>query len=90
MELILEYVKRRLREIGPPRWEAIAEACGIAKTLPRKIAYCDRENPGVMTVQPLVTYLQAIDRGEIALPAPRPRAEPTHKCDELVVPSCDA
>lgn len=70
MESIMAYLKRRLREAGPPRWEAVAAATGVAKTLPRKIAYGDRENPGVETVQPLVDLFQAIDRGERELPEP--------------------
>lgn len=62
MEPILDYLKRRLLEAGSQQWEAIAAECGVAKTLPRKIAYGDRENPGVQTVQPLVNYFQALDR----------------------------
>lgn len=68
MEPIIDYLKRKLKEAGPARWEAIAEAAGIAKTLPRKIAYSDRENPGVATIQPLLDYFQSVDRGEIELP----------------------
>jgi hypothetical protein len=68
MEPIIDFLKRRLREAGPARWEAIAGAAGIAKTLPRKIAYDDRDNPGVQTIQPLIDYFQAVDRGECALP----------------------
>lgn len=70
MEPIIEYVKRRLRECGPASWEQIAVECGVAKTLPRKIVYGDRENPGVQTVQPLLTYLQDVERGARHLPAP--------------------
>jgi hypothetical protein len=68
MEPIMGYLNRRLREVGPTKWEAVAQAAGVAKTLPRKIAYGDRANPGVATVQPLITYFQAVDRGEIKLP----------------------
>jgi hypothetical protein len=64
METVIDYVKRRLRECGPATWEQIAADCGVAKTLPRKIVYGDRENPGVATVQPLLTYLQDLERGE--------------------------
>lgn len=71
MEPIIEFLKRRLRDAGPGRWEAIADAAGVAKTLPRKIAYADRENPGVNTVQPLLTYFAQIDSGERDLPQPR-------------------
>lgn len=69
MESIIDYLKRRLREVGPAQWEAIAEASNVAKTLPRKIAYGDRENPGVATVQPLLDFFAAFDRGEVEIPA---------------------
>lgn len=70
METIMDYLKRRLREVGPALWEPIADQAGVAKSLPRKIAYGDREDPKVGTVQPLLDYLQAVERGERALPAP--------------------
>ncbi|WP_294768594.1 hypothetical protein [uncultured Rhodoferax sp.] len=73
MEPIIDYLKRRLKEAGPQRWEAIAEVCGVAKTLPRKIAYEDRENPGVQTIQPILDFFHKVDRGEAKLPeAPAP------------------
>jgi hypothetical protein len=68
MESILDYLKRKLRDAGPARWEQIASEVGCAKTLPRKIAYGDRENPGVETIQPLVSFFQAVERGEKSLP----------------------
>ena len=68
MESIIAFLKRRLREAGSSRWEAIAHEAGVAKTLPRKIAYDDRENPGVQTIQPLVDYFGEIDRGLRSLP----------------------
>ena len=73
MEPILDYLKRKLIEAGSQQWEAIAAECGIAKTLPRKIAYGDRENPGVQTVQPLVAYFQAQDQAirPAAMKAPK-------------------
>lgn len=68
METIIDYLKRNLRDAGAARWEAIAAQAGVAKTLPRKIAYDDRDNPGVQTVQPLLDFFQAIERGERSLP----------------------
>jgi hypothetical protein len=73
MESIIDYLKRKLREVGSARWEEIASECGIAKTLPRKIAFNDRDNPGVQTVQPLIDYFQAIDRLSELQPSPRTR-----------------
>lgn len=72
----MDYLKRQLRDAGPARWEPIAIECGVAKTLPRKIAYDDRDNPGVQTVQPLVTFFQEVERGARSLPAPLPKPEP--------------
>jgi hypothetical protein len=76
MESIIDYLKRKLRDAGSARWEGIASACGVAKTLPRKIAYDDRDNPGVQTIQPLYDFFKSVDRGEIALPDPKV-AEPS-------------
>jgi hypothetical protein len=75
MESIMDYLKRKLREAGPSRWEVIAGQAGVAKTLPRKIAYDDRENPGVTTIQPLLDFFQRVDRGEIELPEPAEKAK---------------
>lgn len=68
MEPIIDYLKRVLRAAGSARWEAIAEQAGVAKSLPRKIAFNDRDNPGVQTVQPLIDYFQEVERGERTLP----------------------
>jgi hypothetical protein len=76
MESIIDYLIRQLRDAGPRRWSAIAAEINadlpagesIGEPLLRKIAYGDRENPGVKTVQPIVNYFTAVDRGERALP----------------------
>ena len=65
-EPIVQFLKRKLLEAGPASWERIAEECGVAKTLPRKIAYGDRDNPGVQTIQPLITYFQNAERAAVA------------------------
>lgn len=70
VESIIEYLKRKLREAGSARWELIADEAGVAKTLPRKIAYDDRDNPGVQTIQPLLDYFGEVERGERELPDP--------------------
>jgi hypothetical protein len=75
METIMDYLKRRLREAGPSRWEAIATEAKVAKTLPRKIAYDDRDNPGVQTVQPLLDFFAEVDRGDRELPDPAEKAK---------------
>ena len=70
MEPIMDYLVRQLRAAGPARWVPIAEATGVAKTLPRKIVYGDRENPGVGTVQPLLTFFDEVERGVRPMPEP--------------------
>jgi hypothetical protein len=76
METILDYVKRKLREAGPKRWPAIAAIAGSNVHAMRKIAYNDADNPGLSTVQPLVTFFQEVDAGKRELP---PQAEPEPK-----------
>ena len=68
MEPILEYIKRKLRQSGPQAWPAIAAATGCSVHTMRKVAYNDIDNPGVVTVQPLLDLFQAVDRGERQLP----------------------
>ncbi len=72
----MDYLKRKLRDAGPQCWELIADECGVARSLPRKIAYDDRDNPRVQTVQPLLDFFHAVDRGERALPAAPVAARP--------------
>ena len=70
----MDYLRRRLKETGASRWESIAEATGVSPRLPSKIAYGDRDNPRVETIQPLLDYFAAVDRGEIALPQHQDKA----------------
>ena len=72
MEPILTYLKRKLKDAGPPRWSAIAAETGCSVHTMRKVAYNDIENPGVVTMQPLMDLFQAVDRGERELPEPLP------------------
>lgn len=73
MSKILEPLVARLRAAGHARWELIAAEAGVAKTLPRKLACGDRTNPTIGTVEPLIAYFDAVDRGERVLPEPPPR-----------------
>lgn len=76
METIIDYLKRHLRSAGPRLWPAIAADVNasipaddrVSESFMRKLAYGDRENPGVKNVQPLLDYFQAVDRGERVLP----------------------
>lgn len=69
MESIIDYLKRMLRDAGSAMWEPIALEAGVAVSLPRKIVYGDRENPGVATIQPLLTYFREVEAGQRALPS---------------------
>lgn len=68
IEPITDFLKRRLREAGSARFDAIADAAGVTPSFIRKFVYGSRENPRVQTVQPLIDLFQAIDRGERELP----------------------
>lgn len=65
IEPITDYLKRRLREAGPARFDAIAEVSGVTPSFIRKFVYGSRENPRVQTVQPLLDYFEAEDRGDL-------------------------
>jgi hypothetical protein len=68
METVIDYLKRKLRESGAASWPAIAEATGCSPHLLRKVAYNDRDNPGVQTIQPLLDYFQALDLEQAEAP----------------------
>lgn len=67
IEPIADHLKRRLREAGAARFEAISEHTGVALSFIRKFVYGSRENPRVQTIQPLLDFFAAVDRGEIDL-----------------------
>lgn len=69
VESITDYLKRRLRDAGAARFEAIAEEAGVADSFIRKFVYGGRENPRIQTIQPLLDYFASVDRGERELPA---------------------
>lgn len=78
IESITSYLKRRLREAGASNFDAIAQKATELASLPdddkvnssfiRKFVYGSRENPRVQTIQPLLDYFAAVDRGEVMLP----------------------
>ena len=70
MQPIVEYLQTRLREAGPRRFGRIAAEAGVAESLLPKLAYGMRDNPRVGTIQPLLDYFDAIERGERELPQP--------------------
>ena len=64
----MAYLRRQLREAGAAQWEHIASEAGVSSRLPAKVAYGDRDNPRIGTIQPLLDYFQSVERGERALP----------------------
>lgn len=66
-EPILTFLQRRLKEATPGAWPSIAESANAFlpddKKLTihslRKIAYGDRENPGLQQVQALLDHFNA-------------------------------
>lgn len=66
---ILDYLKRKLKDAGPKHWASISieinknlpEEDAISEHFMRKVAYGDRENPGLKNVQPLLDYFKAED-----------------------------
>jgi transcriptional regulator with XRE-family HTH domain len=75
IEPITTFLKRRLREAGASRFEAIASVTGVTSSFIRKFAYGSRENPRVQTIQPLLDFFAAVDRGERQLPEGHGAAE---------------
>ena len=69
VEPITEFLKRRLREAGAARFDAIAADAGVTPSFIRKFVYGSRENPRIQTIQPLVDLFLAVDRGDRELPA---------------------
>jgi hypothetical protein len=80
VESITEYVRRKLSEAGTARFEAIAKEATryaglsdedegrVRVSFVRKFYYGDRESPRVVTIEPLLNYFRAVDRGEVGLP----------------------
>ena len=66
MESIIDRLKAALRSAGPGEWPSIAQAINaerpdteqVSVHLMRKIAYGDRENPRVQTIQPLLDHFR--------------------------------
>jgi hypothetical protein len=60
----MDQLRCSLRAAGPARWPQIADAINqgradgehVSVHLMRKIAYGDRENPRVQTIQPLLDH----------------------------------
>lgn len=69
MEHIVDYLRRHLKEAGSHQFAAIARECDVSQSLLYKLVGGQRDNPRVQTVQPLLDYFAAVERGERRLPA---------------------
>ena len=58
-ETILGYVRRRLREEGSTNWPEIAVLAAKPLSTLRKIAYGDRRNPRLDTIEPIAATLRS-------------------------------
>lgn len=72
MSDVLQALVRRIRAIPSAQWESLAREAGCAVTLPRKLAYGDRANPRIQTIQPLLTHFARLDSGEEAVLLQKP------------------
>lgn len=70
IEPITTYLKRMLKDAGAARFEAIAIEAGVNSSFIRKFFYGSRENPRVQTIQPLIDFFRAVERGDRGLPDP--------------------
>ena len=72
IEPIVVYLRRRLKAVGRPLFPVIAAETGVALSFLHKFTCApgrsERDNPRVLTVQPLLTYFGQVDRGERELP----------------------
>lgn len=57
-ESLLGYVRRRLKDEGPKNWQLIADQSGKPVSVLRKIAYGDRKNPRIETIEPIAATLR--------------------------------
>lgn len=75
IEPVKDYIARKLKEAGSQRFESIADEAGVKLSFIRKFVYGSRPDPRIDTLQPLLTFFDAIDRGERDLPAPKRKLE---------------
>jgi DNA-binding phage protein len=57
-ESTIEFLRRRLKVEGAHRWPEIARQTGMSANTLRKLAYSDRKNPRLATIEPLLIYFR--------------------------------
>lgn len=75
---ITTYLRQKLTEVGTSGFEQLANDTGVKVSFIRKFFYGGRENPRVMTIQPLLDHFQAQDRRAARRRAPAQPKEQAH------------
>lgn len=68
MSTLLNPLVARLRQYTLAELEAIADAAGVAPSIPRHLR-SGRDNPTVKTIEPLIAFFAKADTGEVDLGA---------------------
>lgn len=55
---ILPFVRKSLREAGKDIWPVISADTGVPENTLRKLAYNDRKNPRLSTVEPVAKWFR--------------------------------
>lgn len=75
MSTLLKPLVARLRQYTLAELEAIANAAGVAPSVPRHLRN-GRDNPTVKTIEPLLAFFTKVDAGEIDLAVVLAPAQP--------------
>jgi len=75
MSTLLNPLVARLRQYSLVELEAIADAAGVAPSVPRHLRN-GRDNPTIKTIEPLITFFGKVDAGEIDLAVVLAPAQP--------------
>ena len=65
---IVQFLQKRLSTLTARQRAAIAVELGLSPQLIPKLLCGARDNPRVQTIQPLLDYFAAVDRGDVRLP----------------------
>lgn len=69
MSKILDPLVARLRAFSLAELEAIADAAGVAPSLPRHLRSGSNSNPTLGSIEPLLDFFEAVDAGRVDLQA---------------------
>lgn len=80
VESVKDYLRRKLKEVGAARFDALARETGVAVSFIRKFFYGSRENPRIETIQPLLDFFAEVESGQRALADLDATAETADQC----------